>query len=733
MRKTSRRGRRTGRGIYPAVRGDGLGELSAIWLLRAIALTRYGRRWFNETGNVEAHHIAEKLGVGRTTFEKRNSLTNPIEDKVADLVDCLLGDEAVKDGKPHRRDIERGLKQALARFGHDQALEAGPVFCNLTELANALGLKRVERRFLGFTVASVADASLADLFDHVPWTSATQFAQFAATILQERPSDILQIMQYDSALSQTGLVRFRSPSRWGDPPFELMPELELMMVGDLSQAAEFFERFYSAPAPTNLKIDDYPHLQLPIRAIVGVLRGALKSRTRGVNVLLYGIPGGGKTELAKAIGEAIGATVYSVGARPEGRDLDGTRVNCLKVSQALLRKRRDVVLMFDELEDITPAEWTPLGVNRRSFTDKAKMHRILEDNPVPTIWISNRVRHIDESVIRRFEVCLEVPRLPQSLIAPLLSARLEPKGVKPKTIQAISRNEHFTQADAERLFRVLNVGKISRADADRIARLFATETLKARGCSFVEPANHPPVLSFQLEFLNTTPSFEQLVENLDPKTKASLCFYGPPGTGKTAFAHYLAKHLDVKLLKKAASDLLSKWLGETEQNIAAMFREAREEQAILLLDEADSFLRDRQGAIRSWEVTQVNELLVQMEGFNGIFICSTNLFDQLDAASLRRFDLKLKFENLSAKQRINLFEQLLNISGVRRPTGRIAQQVARRLNQLEGLAPGDYATVARQRSFFLKNAEVEECLVALEKELEAKEGQRRSKIGFTSQ
>jgi transitional endoplasmic reticulum ATPase len=89
--------------------------------------------------------------------------------------------------------------------------------------------------------------------------------------------------------------------------------------------------------------------------------------------------------------------------------------------------------------------------------------------------------------------------------------------------------------------------------------------------------------------------------------------------------------------------LLGAYVGENEQRIAAAFREAEQENAVLLLDEVDSFLQDRRQARQSWEVTLVNEMLTQMESFNGIFIASTNRLDGLDQATLRRFDLKMKF------------------------------------------------------------------------------------------
>ena len=77
-------------------------------------------------------------------------------------------------------------------------------------------------------------------------------------------------------------------------------------------------------------------------------------------------------------------------------------------------------------------------------------------------------------------------------------------------------------------------------------------------------------------------------------------------------------------------------MGVTEKNLARAFAAAGEEQAVLLLDEVDSFLQERRKATQSWEITAVNEMLTQMEHYRGLFIASTNLMDDLDAAALRR-------------------------------------------------------------------------------------------------
>ena len=168
----------------------------------------------------------------------------------------------------------------------------------------------------------------------------------------------------------------------------------------------------------------------------------------------------------------------------------------------------------------------------------------------------------------------------------------------------------------------------------------------------------PSVTTYDLDMLNVESRFElpRIVQALKARGHGTLCFWGPPGTGKTALAEHIARSLDRPLLIKQASDLMSKFVGETEQQMAAMFREAEAERAVLLLDEADSFLQDRRGAQRTYEVTEVNEMLQGMERFAGIFICTTNLFEELDEAALRRFAFKIRFKPLSATQRESIWD-----------------------------------------------------------------------------
>jgi len=234
---------------------------------------------------------------------------------------------------------------------------------------------------------------------------------------------------------------------------------------------------------------------------------------------------------------------------------------------------------------------------------------------------------------------------------------------------------------------------------------------------------------YRIDCLNPDQDLVAVAEGLRRDPRGRIYLYGPPGTGKTAFGGYLARTLDRPLLVKRASDLLSMWLGATERLIAQMFGEAERENAVLLLDEADSFLRERAGAQRSWEVTQVNELLTQMEGFDGLFIAATNLVDTLDAASLRRFDLKVRFDYLRPEQTKSLFVQVLSEQGVQTAFDKALRQ---RLGELDRLTPGDFATVIRRYRITGEPWTPEGLLEGLRAEHRAKPESRQRPMGFTA-
>ncbi len=170
-----------------------------------------------------------------------------------------------------------------------------------------------------------------------------------------------------------------------------------------------------------------------------------------------------------------------------------------------------------------------------------------------------------------------------------------------------------------------------------------------------------------LELANTVRLRDQVLEEwkFRPLVRGrgvSALFYGDPGTGKTMAAGVIAASVGAPLYQIDTASLVSKWVGETEKNLAAVFRAAEARQAMLLFDEADAIFGKRtdvQTATDRYANMQTNFLLTQLELFNGISILTTNRESGMDAAFKRRMTFRVCFPPPEADEREVLWRQML--------------------------------------------------------------------------
>ncbi len=695
---------------YPALLPD-VAPIVQLWLLRLL-VPLGGHREFIGTHGFGNDNLAELLGLGAWI----EPVPSDFEHKSTDYSQKLVRAEL------------RKLHAGAERKWHDLVAPA----ClreNVDRLSELVGLTDTDCRILEFAVLIKNERLLDDTADWLGQLSSAKVFHALSVVLALSEHDVRVSLSADGMLAKSGLV---AVSRCGTST--LCGKLDLLsdnfadnVLTSDADPISLLRDTVALAAPAKLKISDYGHIAPSLAVLRPYLRHAVTTGRKGVNVFLHGAPGTGKSELAKALAKELNCELFEVASEDASGDpVDGERrLRAFRAAQSFFAQRRAIIL-FDEVEDVFNDGNRFFGRKSTAQTRKAWMNRMLEENAVSTLWLSNSIHELDPAFIRRFDMVFELPVPPKKqrvgIIQEECSDLLDASGV-----ERIADSESLAPAVVAKAASVVRSirDELGKAGAANAFELLICNTLEAQGHKTIrknDPNRLPEI--YDPGFIHADSDLGQVAAGLVQSKSGRLCLYGPPGTGKTAYARWLADQMGVPLLVKRASDLMSMWLGESEKNIARAFKEAEQDGALLLIDEVDSFLQDRRGAQHSWEVSQVNEMLTQMESFPGVFIASTNLMEGLDQAALRRFDLKVKFNFLKPEQASELFHRYcakLNLSPIQ--PGELL-----RLAHVKQLTPGDFAAVVRQ-SRFRPITSAAGMVSALEAECAVKEG-AKSAIGF---
>ena len=621
---------------------------------------------------------------------------------------------------------------------------------NIDALAGLLQLNKAERALLLYGTLARYQRDMRSILVEFKVNNAPEAYAAIAEVAGVSPQELGEALRAGSRLERIGLVENLISEHNITDLADLMKvseKLPPVLMRQYRDQAELMAVFTRPSAKSQLGLQDFSFVAEDAAVLCSLLANAVARKEAGINILLYGPPGTGKTELAKVVAQHAGLELFEVEyADRDGNSLSGRdRYRSLQIAQVFLKGSAQAALLFDEVEDVFPplsseaahliarADASPTPASG-SVSGKAWVNQILESNTVPTLWVTNRIEQIDPAFRRRFAYHLELKSPPPGARESLVRKTLADVPVSEDFVARLSGRKGLTPAQIRTAarFATLAQAQADPAQAGPVLEALIERQLKnadlALGNLAPPPATPTALSVYRLDLLHLQSRYpvEKVVQALKTRGHGTLCFHGPSGSGKTALAEHMAQALGRPLLVRQASHLLSKYIGETEQAMAAMFREAEAEGAVLLLDEADSFLQDRRGAQRNYEVTEVNEMLQCMERYRGVFICTTNLMDRLDPAALRRFTFKIEFLPLSPTQREAVF---LSEACPGQPA--VPSALVGRLAALDQLCLGDVAAVRRQADILGTVLGPEEFLEQLEAEHRLKpEVRDRRAMGF---
>ncbi|WP_016956718.1 AAA family ATPase [Catenovulum agarivorans] len=621
--------------------------------------------------------------------------------------------------KKHARQYARFL-QRLFISQAQKTLKKSPFIANLNLLKQRLGLSEVDTKLLEIIFIYQREIGPhicrgQDLSNNID----TLLIEFSGQVISRQY--IANICRgHENPLFTSGMIKLSlDGENWHD-----MLELHSKFDKLISSHFELNDLLYpevkhKRPKP-ELKACDFSHIKNELTCLTLLVRHALTNQQR-LNILLVGQAGSGKNELVyhltKQFKLSLTEISTSIGSGFSGDQVtESDRLSNLLCYNSLAAHNHQSIVLLDEVDELFVQANSGISFKMRSSVSKVQLVYALDSVNLITFWVCNHKENIEEAFLRRFDFILDMPKLNQQqrrkmvkrIVGTNISAELEDELVKieqasPAFYQAIAKS-----------FKVVTDAKLQQT-------LLHTYSKGLYDIDNPKDANKNPPVKYLAELLNTNVNAAELIAGIKRSKQARILLAGVPGAGKTEFCRFIAEQLKMPLIRKTPSDIQDKYIGETEVKIANTFAGAYEQNAVLLFDEADGLLRTRESANQSWEISQINEFLAQLENFDGICFVATNFPKTLDLALQRRFDFNVFFDYLTHAQLC----KAVALDTKRKLTS--AQQ--NQLKQLTKIAPGDLTKIRRQARVIAKPLNFSFVFEQLKIEESLKNGGKR-KMGF---
>tara|TARA_R110002167_G_scaffold192345_2_gene394833 strand:+ start:11856 stop:13898 length:2043 start_codon:yes stop_codon:yes gene_type:complete len=543
--------------------------------------------------------------------------------------------------------------------------------------------------------------------------------------------ELIDLETFTMAISRSSL--FRQHNADLQSVLKLPKELVRNMVSmDAFCFKQLVGGFFEVQPKSSLSLKDFPHLQLEY--LTQFLKQVVKQQLSGVNILLHGPSGTGKTELSKLLAQDTKSGLMTVKAQGEEyrtkedeltSELNAAtlRLQYHGLLNAMLSNEPKSMLLIDECEDIF---YEYLNGKKVS---KDRLHQVLSDNPVPTIWVTNHVNQLEDSCIRRFSYVLEVPTPPSAIKTKIISKPLQGLYLSQAFKHSLSQIDDLTPAHANQAANVARLVNIKGSEAQHCIEEHIEQTLTACGLEATvenyrtETDFNPDYINIKSDGKSSIKSIKSLIKTVKNYNGVRCLLTGISGSGKSGLVHYLADEVGQKLLVIQPADVLDMYVGGSEKKIQKLFSDAFREDKMILIDECDSLLRSRSETNNQWERSVVNQLLLSLERTSTTTFLCTNFNEahhgSLDSALLRRIDFKVQLDYLTAEQTVKIYEETF---------GKCSAEIKNQLGKFKQVTPGDIAVLSRRNRFSklpLSDSENLEILIA-----EMKHKKTNKAIGF---
>ncbi len=431
-----------------------------LWMLRILVLLG-GHKEFISDNIVIKDSLAEVLGLG-------------------ELLDPESGEESSKAGLSLLRSLHRTAERNAQKVLPPVLLRE-----NITRLADLVGLSDTDCRILEFSVLLKLEPMLDECADCLSMITTEKLYRALPIILDLPDYEVRSALSLQGVLAQSGLVTLdRSGMSCLSYKIDLLSNhFADQMLSAEADPVNLLRGVVTLSTPALLGMRDYAHIDKSLSILRSYLIKAQETGRKGVNVFIHGAPGTGKSQLAKVLAREMGCELFEVASEDsDGDPVNGEkRLRAFRAAQYFVKEQKSLIL-FDEVEDVFNDGNNLFGFKSTAQTRKAWINRMLEENPVPTIWLSNSISCLDKAFIRRFDLVIELP-IPAKKQREFILTELCSEFLDAPSIQRIAESESLAPAVVAKAASVIR-SIHEQLDAENTAsaiELLINNTLEAQG------------------------------------------------------------------------------------------------------------------------------------------------------------------------------------------------------------------------------------------------------------
>jgi len=488
-----------------------------------------------------------------------------IDDAVIKFLDIshLCSDEEldVSSKELYHHLKQRLTKEKSANISIDRVLAN-----NLKKISKVINLSRVELKILAFAIVLYTTKGLEDISDELGNLSLNQLFDVLSSLLEIPYQKVKSTLNSNASLFQSGLIKVdRNNICALQGRLELMDGLaDALLVPDVN-ISDVFERYFFPASQPKLSVDNFDYIEDEVKLIVRYLESVKDNSgknevIKGANILIYGSAGAGKSELARAIAIELGFDLQEISMSDEDGDpiRSHERFSAFRLAQQVLKKKENNLIIFDEIEDVFP---TPdlnifgMPVSNNSEGKKAWINRLLEDNEVPTIWVSNEVYQIDDAYKRRFKFVLKMDNPPEKTRLKIIKESINTLPVTAEWLENLAKHPGISPALIAQTAEMVNLMYGAQSNAANAGSIESDLTqvlnnsLEVMGKKKIINGKSLSPIGYNIDILNPDRDIKDLVKGLKKHQEGRICLFGPAGTGKNQCLQQLEKEIKSSEIK----------------------------------------------------------------------------------------------------------------------------------------------------------------------------------------